>query len=169
MLFRAHDPLLHGSVGSQPIPSDFFWDWPGIFRSRLWREPVICVLFQYGLRGFHNPVIARKFSKTRLRAEIEERKKAGAWPAGRVRFAKGRRLGRHAGNLHGWFQDLTLIQTLLFGGKIGILSQNLRPERCHICPTTLLPEHRSCRWSKLGGRTTPLAQVRGATNMRLET
>jgi hypothetical protein len=58
MLFRAHDPLLHGFVGSQPIRSGFFWDWPGIFRSRLWREPVICVLFHYGLRGFHNPLTA---------------------------------------------------------------------------------------------------------------
>jgi hypothetical protein len=37
---------------------------------------VISVLFHYSLRGFHNPRIARKFSKTRLRAEIEERKKA---------------------------------------------------------------------------------------------
>jgi hypothetical protein len=46
-----------------------------------WREPVTCVLFHYGLGGFHNPLIARKSSKTRLRAEIEERKKAGAWPA----------------------------------------------------------------------------------------
>jgi hypothetical protein len=63
-------------MGSQAISSGFFWHWPGIFRFRLWREHVICVLFHYGLRGFHNPLIARKFSKTRLRAEIEERKKA---------------------------------------------------------------------------------------------
>jgi hypothetical protein len=62
---------------SHLILSGFFWDWPGIFRSRLWREPVICVLFHFGLRGFHNSLIARKFSKTRLRAEIEERKRAG--------------------------------------------------------------------------------------------
>jgi hypothetical protein len=30
MLFRAHDPLLHGSVGSQPIPSGSFWERLGI-------------------------------------------------------------------------------------------------------------------------------------------
>jgi hypothetical protein len=46
-----------------------------------WREPVICVLFHFGLGGFHNPRIARKSSQTRLRAEIEERKKVGARPA----------------------------------------------------------------------------------------
>jgi hypothetical protein len=80
MLFRAHDPLLHFFVGCQAIPGGFFWDWPGTFRW-LWREPVIFVLFHYGLGGFHNRLIARKFSKTRLGAEIEEQKKAGAWPA----------------------------------------------------------------------------------------
>jgi hypothetical protein len=26
MLFRAHDPLLHGSMGNQPIPSGSFWE-----------------------------------------------------------------------------------------------------------------------------------------------
>ena len=68
-------------MGSQPISSGFSWDWPGIFRSRRWRDPVIYLLFHYGLRDFHNPLIGRKFSKTRLGAEIEEQKKAGAWPA----------------------------------------------------------------------------------------
>ena len=45
-------------MGSQAISSGFFWHWPGIFRFRLWREHVICVLFHYGLRGFHNPLTA---------------------------------------------------------------------------------------------------------------
>jgi hypothetical protein len=38
MLFRAHNPLLHCFMGSQLIPSGFFWERPGIFRSRRRRK-----------------------------------------------------------------------------------------------------------------------------------
>jgi len=92
MLFRAHDPLLHIFMGSQPIPGGFFWHWPGIFRSRLWRERVICILFHYGLLHLR-PASCRREPLTFLRcldiyiaervtrqiAEAEVRSKSGNW------------------------------------------------------------------------------------------
>ncbi len=51
VLFRAHAPVLHDTVGSQSPASGDEDDRPGVFRSRLWRNPARCPLFHQIARG----------------------------------------------------------------------------------------------------------------------